>query len=309
MDKLMELGSRLKEQRRSLGLEREEIAIKIKVSAKTLHALEEAIVDSFPQPVFSRGFARSYAEAMGMNMDEMNQLITAAFPSDLINNINPELSATAREQAITINQPSNSKPMMLAIPLLIAALALVGWFVYRSFAPGIMDAMQSPPPVTQQSAPVRPAPVQPVEEAPAPAEEQTAEELQPSAGPVQTAQAQAAQASAQSAQPAPQPEASVVNLPANHVPQSNARADSPIPAGMKRVSLFAKYECWVGAEFDVSGRRSFTLEAGQTFVLDFRDNLTLTLGNSGAIDMSYNGQPYNINGRFREAKVLHFPPR
>lgn len=303
MDKLMELGSRLKEQRRSLGLEREEIAIKIKVSAKTLHALEEAIPDSLPQPVFARGFARSYAEALGLKIDDTNPLITAAFPSDLINNINPDLSAAAREQSITINQTSNAKVMMVVIPVAIVIICVIGWFIYRSFAPGIRDAMQTPPAVTQQSAPVpAPADTPPqVEETAAPQNEPA--NVQPAAGPASTPAAQAAQ-------PAPQPETRpAAALPGGHVSQSNARADSPIPAGMKRVSLFAKYECWIGAEFDENGRRSFTLEAGQTFVLDFRDKLTLTLGNAGAIDMRYNGQPYDTGGRFKEAKVLNFPPR
>lgn len=302
MDKLMELGSRLKEQRRGLGLEREEIAIKIKVSAKTLHALEEAIPDSLPQPVFARGFARSYAEALGLKIDDINPLIVESFPSELINNINPDLSAAAREQSITINQTSNAKVMIIVLPLIIAIIGVIGWFVYRSFAPGIKDALQTPPVVTQQSAPV-PAPAavpSQTEETAAPQNEPA--DVQPSASPAATP--------AQAAQPEPRQETRPATpLPGGHVVQSNAKADSPIPTGMKRVSLFAKYECWIGAEFDENGRRSFTLEAGQTFVLDFRDKLTLTLGNAGAIDMRYNGQPFDTGGRFKEPKVLNFPPR
>jgi hypothetical protein len=111
-------------------------------------------------------------------------------------------------------------------------------------------------------------------------------------------------------------EAEAAGLPAaaselspSPVPQSNSRADTPLPGDTHRVVLFAKYECWIGAEFDEIGRRSFTLEAGQTFVLDFKRKLTITLGNSGAIDMSYDGRPYDIGGRFREARVLNFPPQ
>ena len=309
MDKLMELGAKLKEKRRALGLEREEVAIKIKVSAKTLHALEEAIPDSLPQPVFAKGFARSYADFLGMNAPEIGALIADAFPMTPIDNINPELSAAAREQSITINQTSNTKLMAIVVPVLLIVLGLAGWFVFKTFFTG-----DNTPPVQVRQEPaslpgglrLQPLPV--TEEQPPAAEsaDAAAQSVEPGS------EAQPAAAPAQPANPAAQqPEAArpALNLPPNQVPQSNARGDSPIPGGQHRVVLFAKYECWVGAEFDDIGRRSFTLEAGQTFVLDFRQKLTLTLGNSGAIDMSYDGQPFDTGGRFREAKVLNFPPR
>lgn len=323
-DKLMELGSLLKEKRRELGLEREEIAIKIKVAAKTLHALEEAIPDSLPQPVFAKGFARSYAQALGLDMEVLNALIAEAFPMDFKDNVKPELSSASREQSITINQTSNAKLLVFVVPLLLIILGLAGWFLFKAFmagddqvAPASRQISQAgqvrPVSAAPQGSSAQPAPAVPPAEPAEPVEGAAASPAsapapQPAAAPAQPVSPPSAPpAGAPSAQPeaARQP----TDFPPNQVPQSNARADSPIPSGMHRVVLFAKYECWVGAEFDGAGRRSFTLEAGQTFVLDFKQKLTLTLGNSGAIDMSFNGQPYEIGGRFREAKVLVFPPQ
>lgn len=308
MDKLMELGARLKEERRGLGLEREEVAVKIKVSAKALHALEEAITDSLPQPVFVKGFARSYAEYLALDMEEFNALIAEAFPVEFKDNVRPELTPTAREQSITINQTSNAKLLAIVVPLLLIILGAAGWFVFRAFMPGDDAAA----PVSLQDGQNRPVyappapPVQP-EDAPQPDEAAAPEAPASEAAPQTAAPSASTQAASPSAQP--EPARPALDLPPSQVPQSNARGDSPIPSGMQRVVLFAKYECWVGAEFDDVGRRNFTLEAGQTFVLDFRRKLYLTLGNSGAVDMSYNGRPYEIGGRFREAKVLAFPPQ
>lgn len=312
MDKLMELGSRLKAKRRGMGLEREEVAIKLKVSARTLHAIEEAISDSLPQPVFAKGFARSYAEELGMYTDEISDLISQAFPMELIDNVKVELSSTAREQAISINQASNTKLLAVIIPLCLLVLGAGGWFLFNTFILGEKTPLSVIRP-SSQAGQVRPVP------GPEPAQPDEAQQAAPEGEGQAEPQSPAADGAGQSGGPAPaqaatppaaQPEATRnLNLPPNQVAQSNARADSPIPSGAQRVVLFAKYECWIGAEFDATGKRSFTLEAGQTFVLDFKQHLTLTLGNAGAIDMSYNGKPYETGGRFREAKVLAFPPQ
>ncbi len=326
-EKLMELGARLKGRRLELGLEREEVAIKLKVSAKTLYALEEALDDSLPQPIFARGFVRSYAKIMNMDLAELDTLINEAFPAAAMDNINPELSAAAREQSITINQTSNAKVLLVAVPLLLLVIVGIGMVVYHFWGDNIKDAVNRPAVTSQSGTTASNAPpargAQPY--TPAPAANQADSTAHTQAAPMQTASATPeVPASSRAAEPAPSaptaaaPEAAApqpataarpADYPPNLVTQSNARADSPIPAGSMRVVLFAKYECWIGAEFDDYGRRSFTLEPGQTFVLDFKSKLKLTLGNAGGIDMSYNGAAYDTGGRFRESKVLNFPPQ
>ncbi|MDR2050461.1 MAG: DUF4115 domain-containing protein [Deltaproteobacteria bacterium] len=312
VDKLMDLGTRLREKRESLGLEREDIAVKIKVSAKTLYALEEALVDSLPQPIFARGFIQAYAEAVGIGPGEINDLIAATFPSDSLYNINPGLSSSAREQSITINQTSNAKAALIVVPflLLFAALALGIYYFFGEDIKELLGGGSSAD--TQQSGSLHAGAV-----ASPLADEAGGGELVESGGADSSSQTRGlvAEAGPGEAPAEAEPEVETAFLPSagqsspqfTVVRQSNARANSPIPPGSMRVVLFAKDECWVGAEFDNSGTRGFSLEAGQTFVLDFKDRLKLTLGNSGVVEMSYNGRPYNIGGRFREARVLHFP--
>lgn len=296
IEKLMDLGARLKERRCALGLEREEIAVKLKISSKTLHALEEALADALPQPIFAAGFARSYAESLGMDMEEINKLLTEAFPREALDNINPDLSSLAREQSITINQTSNTKAALLIVPVLLLLAAGLLWGVYYVFGEDIRELLNIPasPRLSQAVTPAASA-------------------APPEAGPLQ-GQNQGPQAEApaavESAAPAPAPQAEA-EAPAAPIfalsRHSNAVANSPIPPGSKRVALFAKAECWIGTDYDDSGANSFVLEAGQSFVLDFKTRLKLILGNAGVIDMSYNGKAYPINGRFREAKVINLP--
>ncbi|MCL1889146.1 MAG: helix-turn-helix domain-containing protein [Desulfovibrionaceae bacterium] len=303
VDKLMELGALLKEKRCSLGLEREEIALKIKVSTKTLYALEEALVDSLPQPIFAKGLIRSYAQTLGIDPASIQELIAASLSISTLDNINPALSASAREQSITINQTSNTKAFAVFIPIMLLLIGGLGFGAYRLLGTEIKALLRG-------------------EETELPAENGTDHGLTPAVPPAQE-------------QPPPQSNATPIQLAALDMPQnapdtqivpaaappaeadfppslsrqSNTRPNSPIPAGNKRVVLFAKAECWVGAIFDDTGERSFVLEPGQSFALDFRNKLKLTLGNSGVIEMSYNGQPYSLNGRFREAMVINLPPQ
>lgn len=312
MDKLMELGTMLKDKRRGLGLEREEISIKIKVSAKTLHALEEAIIDSLPQPVFARGFARSYAESLGFNMDDVNQIISQAFPADFTGNVNPELSSAAREQSISINQTSNAKLLAVVIPLVLLVLGVAGWFAYKTFFADIDTGPVSS--ASQQSRPVagvQEPPRKPDAEAGNAVDTAPAEPDAPVNAPDDAADQQATAQTPPPAQNTQQQAGGSQDISISHVRQSNARADSPIPSGRQRIIVFARGKCWVTANFDDSeGYRDFMLEAGEIFVLDFKKNLVLELGNSGGVEMSYNGQSYKIaGGSVGVPKKLTFPPQ
>ncbi|MDR2503748.1 MAG: DUF4115 domain-containing protein [Deltaproteobacteria bacterium] len=300
IDKLMELGAFLKEKRMEQGLEREEIASKIKVSAKTLYALEEALTDSLPQPIFAMGFARSYAKALNLETDETHVLIQEAFSVGSLNNINPELSALSREKSITINQTSNTRAALVLLPIILFLIVGLLWGIYQIFGSDIRDIIASPPATEQSAGRTVPAGVTPRRPPQAAPDGSAREGMALSESSPRTSEAETENANQQE---------STADYPPSLSRQSNTKPDSPLPAGLKRVVIYAKAECWIGAEFDESGLRSFVLEPGQTFALDFRSKLKLTLGNSGVIEMSYNGRPYNINGRFRESKVISLPPQ
>ncbi|MCL1916179.1 MAG: DUF4115 domain-containing protein [Desulfovibrionaceae bacterium] len=315
VDKLMELGALLKEKRCSLGLEREEIALKIKVSTKTLYALEEALVDSLPQPIFAKGLIRSYAQTLGIDPASIQDLIAASLSISTLDNINPALSASAREQSITINQTSNTRVLAIFIPIMLLLLGGLGFGAYKLLGTEIKALLRGEEtelPSGNGTAPGLTPAGPPALEQHAPQSNATPVQLAALGRPQNPPNAQSGSTVQNATDTQVVPAAAPIaedDFPPSLSRQSNTRPNSPIPTGSKRVVLFAKAECWVGAIFDDTGERSFVLEPGQSFALDFRNKLKLTLGNSGVIEMSYNGQPYNLNGRFREAVVINLPPQ
>lgn len=64
-------GQTLKENREKQGLTINEVAIMIKVNTKTVRAIEEGDLDNLPAKTFLRGFVRSYAKLLKLNVGEV----------------------------------------------------------------------------------------------------------------------------------------------------------------------------------------------------------------------------------------------
>lgn len=136
---LQELGAYLKSHREAKGISREELALRIKVSAKNLNALEEGLVDALPQPVFTRGFIRSYAQVLGLDIAEVTDMIDQVMPQNSMDNINPDSSPSMMEQTMPINHAEKSSKFPLLLLIIVAVLAVGGWFVYSQFGSQIKD--------------------------------------------------------------------------------------------------------------------------------------------------------------------------
>lgn len=67
VEKLEELGSRLRQYRTAQSLPLEEVAAKTRIQARLLNAIEEGRLDQLPEPVYIKGFIKQFAEALGLN--------------------------------------------------------------------------------------------------------------------------------------------------------------------------------------------------------------------------------------------------
>ena len=67
IEKLEELGSRLRQCRTAQSLPIEEVAARTRIQARLLNAIEEGRLDQLPEPVYIRGFIKQFAEAVGLN--------------------------------------------------------------------------------------------------------------------------------------------------------------------------------------------------------------------------------------------------
>jgi cytoskeletal protein RodZ len=76
IEKLEELGSRLRQCRTAQSLPIEEVAARTRIQARLLNAIEEGRLDQLPEPVYIKGFIKQFAEAVGLNGVEFCQYIS-----------------------------------------------------------------------------------------------------------------------------------------------------------------------------------------------------------------------------------------
>jgi cytoskeletal protein RodZ len=67
VEKLEELGSRLRQFRTEQSIPLEEVAARTRIQARLLNAIEEGKLDQLPEPVYIKGFIKRFAEALGLN--------------------------------------------------------------------------------------------------------------------------------------------------------------------------------------------------------------------------------------------------
>ncbi|MFN4280565.1 helix-turn-helix domain-containing protein [Thermosynechococcus sp.] len=76
-EKLAELGAFLREKRLELGLSLEELAAKTLVRQSLLAAIENGNLEELPEPVYTQGFIRRFADALGLD----GKSVAAHFPT------------------------------------------------------------------------------------------------------------------------------------------------------------------------------------------------------------------------------------
>jgi cytoskeletal protein RodZ len=87
-----ELGRLLKETRKEKGLSLEEIHQLTKIQKRYLEAIEEGNLDALPGHFYARAFAKSYAEAVGLDPDiVMEKIRSEATPQPIEEEQNPPL--------------------------------------------------------------------------------------------------------------------------------------------------------------------------------------------------------------------------
>ncbi len=112
------VGELLREERRRRSLDRSDVAAKTRLREYIIEAIEKEAWDELPQPVFVRGFIRSYAQALGI--DEAKVL-------DLYNRARPEEPAEPRP-LVAPEESGRGKRILLTLFLgFLGALLLYLW--------------------------------------------------------------------------------------------------------------------------------------------------------------------------------------
>lgn len=78
-DQQLKFGRRLSGMRLEKGIDLSEISKKIKVNINTLHLIESGDHERLPDPVFTKGFIRAYAETIGIDRYEILRLYQESY--------------------------------------------------------------------------------------------------------------------------------------------------------------------------------------------------------------------------------------
>ena len=280
-------GRRLREAREQQGLHVADVAAALLLTEEQIQALEENDFDYFSAPLFVRGYLRKYAALL----DIPDAPLIEAF--EHIGLEGPSLQA---ELTSSIPRPKRFN-LELAAGILVAVGVVILGLVWL-FSDGGEEEM-----VAQSS--------EPVQEAEAAAEELSSLSNSLSAVEETRPEAEASPPAAsvvETAPPAPIAEAPPAEQPvrsasvAATMPETGPEA-APAP---DRLLLQFNDDSWVEIT-DARGERLFFNlgRAGQTRLLEGQAPFEILLGNAPAVQIEYNGVPYN-HKRFNRKNVARF---
>lgn len=153
------IGERLRKAREANGMSLEDVANRTRIPIRHLQHIENGEWDALPAATYSIGFARSYANVVGLNGSE----IGVELREELGANQHRPAAAAYYEPADPARVPPRSLALVAAA---IALLLIIGYAVWRSGAvddsdvdPADVTSVDAPLAESQAAAPTRTTPV------------------------------------------------------------------------------------------------------------------------------------------------------
>ena len=313
---LKDLGNDIREQRERVGLTIDDVAARIKVSARTLQAIENGSVETLPHAVYTKGFVRSFATVVGFSQEDLNARLEDVFPANPLENPKPDMGPLVRSGPT----PGIFKKtvLLLVIVGLLSGIGIGVWYLATTYGGSLLELVKQP-----FSAITTPAPHEQYAENAV----HTAEQVSPAVAgflplpqSTSTSSVTTAPVSAVSSQGtsligeahAAESVAYARVLPAT-APEAEASAALPAssgaatPEGRQFVFVKANQECWIGSRTDTARSREYvTLRPGQVWIFPFADSLELNLGNAGGVVVQHNGKDMGSLGKEKEVKTVRF---
>jgi cytoskeleton protein RodZ len=278
------VGADLRAARERLGWTLPAIAGHLRIRRAYLAALEDGRVGDLPAVVYALGFLRTYAEALGLDPDEMSRRFRA------------EVAEANRKTELNFPAPVPERGVPAGAVVLIGALLAIGayaaWYRLSETSAPLADAVAPVPaqlaPLAEKVAPPPPAPATVPEPArPSLAAAVPALPPLPSVPPTSAAAAVAVPAllppdpsPAAPTAPAPQPAAIAEAETTPAAPQ--------VPA--PHIVVHATADAWIQVR-DKAGQvlLNRVLRGGESWVVPDRPSLLLTTGNAGGTELLVDG--------------------
>lgn len=122
----VEFGSQLRQQREKKGLSIGEVSERLKLPARQIEALEKGNYDSLPEPVFIRGFLRSYGCFLDIDEALLNNYLNHFSPPVKVENV-------ARSDGLNYSNAEIKKPFPTWILGVVVVVAIgYGIFAWQS---------------------------------------------------------------------------------------------------------------------------------------------------------------------------------
>jgi cytoskeleton protein RodZ len=274
------LGEELREARMALGVAIEDMAAQIRIRRVYLQALEEGRLKDLPGRAYVVGFLRNYANALGLDTDEVLRRFR-------------EVSEPGPKANLVFPEPVPSRGVPAGAVMLAGAVLAVGayvfWYNWSGGGPRVVDSVPPLPPRLEQAAEdVAPRPPAPRPSAPG----QTAAVTPPAEAPAGP-QTRSLTMPGATPSPATPPAVPPAAAPAAAPPPAAAPAAAAPAADGSRIVLRGRTEAWIQIR-DTRANRVLTdrlLRAGETVPVPAREGIVLTTGRADGMDVLVDGNP------------------
>lgn len=289
-------GERLRRQREMRGVSLEEISKSTKIGTRSLKAIEDEDFEKLPGGIFNKGFVRAYARFLGLDEEQIVGDFEEAWNAYEAERT-PQVFAVPEEET----KPSSSGWGWISV-LVIVFAGIGGWYGYqRMHAPGTV-APQVVAPQTTQPESSTPSSASDVSQNPPAAQAPSA----PASQPVQNGNGTQ---SAPAEKPSQAPKSTALGASsaasATKSPASTAAPAKSQPAAI-RLQVFARADSWLSVSADGKDLGQGILTAQKTRSIRAQREVRLKIGNLGGVEISFNGQPVNLDGQPNQVKELTF---
>jgi len=284
------IGDTLRRERIRRGLKLEQVASQTKIGLHLLEAMEADQFDRLPGGVFTRSFLRQYAQALGLDEEEVIASLKEQFeeppaplPDPLQKERFPGFPKMPRFEDVRDRLRADSSMGAL---MWVVVVALLCSGVYKLWQRTRVTGSPHTAVATAKPAPKTSADVKPI--APPP--------------PVPAA-------SKPEFRPAVVSDNGTISVPPDsRQPASSEAVAARDATGAVRVAFTSSEPVWVSIKSDGAHTYSGTIEGQQPKQFDAARKMVVLVGNAGALKTSLNGKPVGPFGSPGEIRLVMFTP-
>jgi len=287
-----DFGSYLKSERELRGISLEEISDITKVRLSFLRAIESNDFDEFPGEVFIKGYIRSYAKAIGSDVDQVLNTYD--------DEIGRDRKAKILERERKILDASGGDGSLLKFVLSLALLLAIGagiYFVFYNLPGGGNKMVKSAGNSEKPSESVEPLPVprlSPSADTSVQVKTKSLVEAMPSGKSVGSEAPVIVEAVKQT-QAISEAQKTQSTVKEEQIKKEATAPEEPVPptavSALHTLQIQAKEKSWFSLAIDKLSEEEFILQAGTQKQFSANDRFKITIGNRAGVVLILNGKP------------------